>query len=429
MAEGGRSPAAAFAAAALVALAGVAGCTEDPLTGPGPEEGEPDAAETVELILSPEEMEAWRDTTFSGFAVASDAPFLLLADRDSLTSRALLRYSGIPDTVNLDDEPVAVEEYRDAVLRLVADTAGSDAPEGGLTLRLFTLGRPYDPEEATWERAAEGQPWDSAGGELDQEIGTFRVDQVTDSVMADTMDIPLGAATDSLLRVWRDDGGDPGLAVLMEGSGGRLELTGASLEFDVKPAERDTTVGLVTGSLFRAVRSTFIFDPPNPPPGTDLRVGGLPASRLYLAFRPPRSVDGVELTGGTVNRAEVVLFPLASPPDPARLDGPVSAAAVQLAADPFDLGPKTPIGGQLGQVRTLDPDTLAAGRTVRFPLTALMTAWASNPDSAGDLKMGLRLDPDVQSVGFWEFGSEEAPPGVRPFFRLVVTPPSEFRVP
>lgn len=428
MVEGAR-PAAALVAAALLTAAAATGCTEDPLTGPGPEEGEPEASETVELVLTPDQMEAWRDTSFTGFAVAADAPFLLLADRDSLTSRTLLRYSGFPDSVNVDDEPFAVEEFRDGVLRLVADTSGSVAPDGGMTLRVFTLGRPYDSEEATWERAAEGQPWDSAGGELDQEIGTFQVDQVTDSVMADTMDVPLGTVTDSLLRAWRDSGGDPGLAVLLEGAGGQLELTGASLEFDVKPAGRDTVLGLVAGSFFQGVPSTFVFDPPNPPPGSDLRVGGLPASRLYFAFRPPRTVDGVELTGGTVNRAEVVLSPLAAPPDPARFDGPVSASAVQLAADPFDLGPKTPIGAQLGPLRTLNPDSLAEGRTVRFPLTALMTAWASNPDSAGDLKMGLRLDPDVQSVGFWEFGSDGSGPDVQPILRIVVTPPSEFRVP
>lgn len=430
MAERGRVPARPLAAAALAAaVLLLSACTEDPLTGPGPGEGERDAAETVELVLTPGQMAAWRDTTFSGFALPSDAPFLIVADRDSLTSRALLRYGNFPDSVTVDDTSIEVEEFRNAVLRLVPDSARSEGPGGELTLRLFTLGRPFDPEEATWEQASDGRSWDTPGGDLDQQVGLFRVEEATDSVMADTMSIPLGADTDSLLTEWRDTGGDPGLAVVMEGAGGRISFTDAALEFGARPAGRDTTVRLVLGSSFQAVPGTFISDPPGPPAGSDLRVGGLPASRLYLSFRPPRTVDGVRLEGATMNRAELIFFPLEAPAEPSRLDRPVAASAVELGADPFELGPKTPIGDRLGSLLVLDPDSLAAGRSVRVGLDSLMIFWASNPDSAGALEVGLRLQPDAQAFGFWEFGAADSPPELRPFVRIIVTPPSEFTVP
>lgn len=419
-----------LAAAALLAAGAAAACTEEPLTGPGPEEGEDPPAQTVELALRPGDMPAWRDTTFTGFALPSDAGFFVLADRDALSSRMLVRFAGFPDSVAVDDDTLAVESYENGRLALLLDTARTTAPSGGMTIRLSTLARNFDEEEATWQLAADGQPWNSAGGDFDQEVGRLELAQVSDSALADTLLVPLDVSTDSLVRAWRGDGGRPGVGVVLEAPGGRLQVNGAGLLFDVRPAGRDTLVGSLVSAFSAAGASTFIFDPPTPPPGQALRVGGLPASRLYLTFRPPESAGDVRIAGSTVNRAEILFRPGPAPPAPFSLEGTATAAGIELAADPFELGPKVPIGDTLATgTRTLLGDSLAAGNPVRFDVTGLVRRWASSPDSAGELRLAVRLRPDDQTLGFWGFGSESSAPALQPVVRILLTPPGGFDLP
>lgn len=428
-AHAGPAPVRLSSAALALALTAAWACTEDPLTGPGPDEGDRGAAQTVELSLAPAEMESWRDTTLTGFALPSDADFLVLADREDFRSRGLVRYPEFPDSVEIDEETLEVEAFEDGRVRFVPDTALSAVPSG-LTLRLLTLARGFDPAEADWEQAAEGEPWESPGGDFDREVGRLELEGIGDGELPDTIDVPLGAATDSLLTAWRASNGAPGMAALVEADGGQLHMSSAVLQFDVRPADRDTTVTFQAGASLAAVPSTIVFDPATPPTGTGLRVGGLPAARFYVAFSPPVEVDGTRLTGGTINRAEIVFPPVADPPAPFALPGPAAGSGVRLAADPFELGPRTPVGDTLtpGTV-LLEPDSLEAGRPLRFEFTDVLRRWASDPDSAGDLRVGVRLRPDAQTVGFWEFGSEASPAAIRPSLRVVVTPPSDFDVP
>lgn len=411
----------------VLAAVGAVACTEDPLTGPGPGEGEDEAAETVELSIGPGQMASWRDTTLSGFALASDAGFVVLGDRSDFLSRGLLRYPAFPDSVEIDDETLEIEEFLNGTIRVVVDSTRSVPPPDPLTLRAFTLARPFEPDEASWQQAADGQPWDSAGGDLDRRIGSLALQDVDAGTLADTVDIPFDVPTDSLLRAWRASDGQPGMALLMEGDGGPLTVASVFLEFDVRPAGRDTTVAFQAGTGLTAIPSTTVHDPSTPPTGTPLRVGGLPAARFYTAFRPPEQIDGVRLVGGTINRAEIVFPPAPTPAAPFALEGSATASGIRLAADPFELGARTPIGDTLpaGTV-TLDPDSLSAGRPLRFAFTELLRRWASNPDSAGDLRVGVRLRPDAQTIGFWEFGSAASSAEIRPFLRIVVTPSSDF---
>lgn len=412
-------------AAATAALA----CTEDPITGP-PGEGVDEPSETVEVTLTADEFPLWRDTTYTGFAIPTDATFLIVADEDDFSARALLRYTGVPDSVTIDSVPLAIEEYRDAELRFVLDTAASAIPAGNFTLRLRGLARGYDHEEVTWEEAAAGDPWATPGGDLTGELATLDLTQPSDSFLPDTLVVSLEGVADSLLSDWAALEGGAGAALLVEGDGSRLRLRDATLRFEALPAGRDSTV---TVNLFPFIDTsplTFIYDPPQPPVGAGLRLGGLPANRAYLEFLPPDTVDGVALRGGTINRAELVFPPLPPPASPFALRLSTGAVGIGLAGDPFETGPKTPVGGQLpGGVRTLEPDSLTAGRQLRFDFTTLMERWAAAPDSFGTFTLGVRFQPDAQSVGFWEFGSVEAEPGLRPFVRLVVTPPTEFDVP
>ena len=422
-----------LAAGLLAATAPALGCTEDALTGPGPAGDE--GAETVEITIPADRFAQWRDTTYTGFALPLDASFLVAADpQDStdLHARTLLKYRTLPDSVEIDSVNVAIDSFTSADVRLTLDTARSRIPDGGVRLRLVGLARPFTATEVTWEQAAEGEPWSSPGGDLTSELGSLDLQGASDSVLADTLILPVQqAVVDSLLSDWKDADGGAGAALLVEGAGARLQFDRANLRFDVRPAGRDTTVELTLTAFLGNDPSTFIHDPPLPPPGTALRLGGLPASRAYLTFVPPDSAGGLRIRGATINRAELVFVPAAPPGEPFPLDRQVTADAMELIADPFELGAKAPIGPSLAtQTGTsLQPDSLAAGSPLRIAFTGLMSRWAAAPDSFGVFRLGIRLRPDDQTLNFWEFGSAESPPDLRPFVRLVVTPPSSFDLP
>lgn len=418
----------------LAAAVASLGCTEDALTGPGPE-GDA-GAETVELIVSAAEMAQWRDTTYAGFALPLDAGFLLAADpeaSDDLQARTLLKYPTLPDSVVIDSVDVAVDSFTSAELRLALDTARSTVPAGGFQLRLFGLSRPFTATEVTWQEAAEGEAWSSPGGDLAAELASLDLQGASDSVLADTLVLPIEGAgvADSLVSAWRQSDGDNGAALVVEGPGSRLRFTRADLRLGVRPVGQDTTVEVDVLAVLGNDPSTFIHDPPQPPVGSGLRLGGLPAHRAYMRFVPPDSAEGLRLLGATINRAELVFQPASPPSAPFALDQDVSTDAVELIADPFELGAKTPIGPPL-QTQTgtvLSPDSLAAGNDLRIAFTSLMSQWAAAPDSFGTFRVGLRLQPDAQTPGYWEFGSVESSASLRPFLRLVVTPPSDFDQP
>lgn len=426
-------PGSAGGALLAVAIAGLlfAGCTEEALTGPGPDEGDRPPSSTVELVVPADEMRVWRDSTFTGFALPTDAPFLLLADEPPFRSNTLVRYTGVPDSVEVDSVDHAVEEFVSGQLRVVVDTARSRVGGGNVTLRFFSLGQRFDPEEADWTRAAEGRTWSSPGGDFETELGSVDLSGFDDSALGDTVVISLrDAVTDSILQEWASGNGQPGAGLRLDGEDTRLTVLAADLRMEIAPAELDTTVRRTANGVPTAIPSTFIFDPPPPGPGSDLRLGGLPANRFYLEFDPPRTVDGIDLLGARINRAELVFPPLSSPPPGYVWTHPVRATGIELGADPFELGARTPIGDTLqsGSV-AVNADSLATGSPVRFGFTNLMSRWASNPDSVGTFRVGVRLRPDTQGIGFWDFGSEESPAAVRPFLRIVVTPPSDFDVP
>lgn len=428
--ERGRTAGAAWAVVALLTLmAAVSACTEDALLGPGPEGSE--GAETVEVVLSADQMALWRDTTFSDYAVAADAPFLLAADGAGFRSRPLLKYRFLPDSITVDSVTRAVESYGPATLELAVDTAGSELPESGATLRLHRLLTDWVGTEATWDRAADGIPWGTPGGDVGPELGSLDLTGTTDSVLAGGLTVPVDStAVDSLLSDWAADLGGLGAALVLESAGGeaRLRLDDAVLQMGVQPAELDTTVMLQVRPDLTADPSTFIHDPPVPDRPGRLRLGGLPAHRIYFRFVPPDSAGGVPLRQGTINRAELVFLPRGAPQGAFALSVDATASLVELVSDPFETGARTPLASELAS-RTLRPDSLAAGRPLRLAFTNLMSRWAAAPDSFGTFHLGVRMRPDAQDLGFWEFGGEEDAPELRPFLRLLVTPATTFDLP
>lgn len=415
--------------ALLVGLATVTACTEDALVGPGPEGSE--GAETVEVVLEPERMALWRDTTFSGYALAADAPFLLAADGESFRARPLLKYRTVPESITVDTTTRAVETYGPATLQMLVDTTDTELPEAGATLRLRGLQTDWVGTEATWERAAEGTPWGTPGGDLGRELGSLDLTGTTDSALSAGLGMEIdSAAVDSLFQSWATERGGLGAALELESAGGdaRIRLDNAILQVNVRPAGLDTTILVQVTPVLTADPSTFVHDPPVPDGGDRLRLGGLPAHRIYFRFVPPDSAGGVPLRRGTINRAELVFRPRDAPQGPFALGVDATATLVELISDPFETGARTPLAGGVAS-RTLRPDSLAAGQPLRFPFTGLMSRWAAAPDSFGTFHLGVRMSPDAQDLGFWEFGAEGEAPELRPFVRLLITPATTFDLP
>lgn len=412
----------------LSGLLAAGGCTESTLTGPLGD-GVDEPTETREVFVRIGDFAVWRDTIFEGYALPTDVGHLLVAESGSFEARGLLRYEDVSDSVEIDSVSREIERFENAEIRFALDSAGGEIPEGGIVLRLMGLARPYDADEVTWERAADGEPWTSPGGDFTRELARRDLTGVPDSLVGDSLTLSLGEATDSLLSSWAEEEGGAGIALLVEGPGARLRLTAADLEYDVRPVGLDTVVSLGRRPFLRFSPITFMFDPPAPPVEEKLRVGGLPAHRIYFSFLPPESVDGVPLKGSVINRADLVFVPSGTVPPAFALRIAANVSLIRLVLDPFVYGGKTPIGGSVA-AQTVQPDSLSAEVPLRFDLTDILASWASAPsDSVESFDFGVRYQPDAQALGYLEFGSDSSGTAIRPYLRLIVTPPADLEVP
>lgn len=415
----------------------LAGCTERAITGTEPDSLPGQGANTVEVLLPASSITTWRDTTFTGFAQADEATFTLVARQDTFRSRPLGRLAALPDSVQMNGQTWAVDSFTEAELMVVPDTLDVFIPAGGTDIDVRALGRSYDPATATWEQAADGQPWDSAGGDLGPIVASGHVDPFPrDSAASDTLSLAFGADVDSVLKAWRASDGDPGFALAFASSGSRMRISRMSLHTRVHLVRPDST--LDADEIFAVTGGTFIFAPSPPPPGTSLRVGGIPASRAYVEFTPPDSADGRRLRGAQISRAELVFRPLAPPAENQDMEIATSALLTGLGADFLEFGPKTPVAGLPGTSPgsntsgfTIFPDSLQAGRPLILDVTGAIRRWAATPaDSTADpIRLGVRLQPDGQAQGYWDFGSAEADSLLRPVLRMLVTPQVPFEAP
>ncbi len=234
------------------------------------------------------------------------------------------------------------------------------------------------------------------------------------------------------MQAWRATEGEPGVAVVATASGSEFLVT------DVRVRNTLTTVGQ-PDTIIRFIPArapTFIYDPPQPSAGQALRLAGLPSARAYMQFSLPDVLGGVPLSGSTINHAEIIFRPLAPPDAPFDLERPVIASVLEVAADPFEVGSKVPVGLPIldpssgaAQFLSLIPEDLANSVPLRVNVTQLV-ARAVFVDSLADLRMVLRPSPsDAQAFGFWDFGSVESLPALQPEIIMLVTPPAEFPVP
>ncbi|MXW66771.1 MAG: hypothetical protein F4Z72_07220 [Gemmatimonadales bacterium] len=390
-------------------------CAEDPLSL-GSENVPGAGVVTRDVTISVSELSTWRDTTLTGFARPSTAPFVYVSAGTDLSSRGLARFN-VPDTVRtfVDTLPVAMFEEVEFELRL--DTIRSEFTEFPITVKLVELGERFEPHRATWQEAAPGIPWTEPGGSLGVEIASAVLEAASDTVL-----MRPAVAEDSLMKAWQREDGGNGFAIVVDGPETKLRVTQIVLRYDPTLVGRSIPV---PQSQFWEDRA-FILDPPPPPTGTALRVGGLPASRIYFEFVPPGLLGEAGLEGATVSQAEVILYPLAAP-DLYAAERTIQARKVSLLGDPFEVGEKTPIGSGDLATTTLDPARLREGEPVRLDITRLMAQAVQ--DSLRRIRIGFRADPDAQALGYWEFGSAESPPELRPRIRVVFSSAPDFTVP
>ncbi|MCY3598977.1 MAG: hypothetical protein OXN85_03250 [Gemmatimonadetes bacterium] len=390
-------------------------CAEDPLSL-GSENVPGAGVETRDVTISVSDLPSWRDTTLTGFARPSTAPFVYVSAGTDVSSRGLARFN-VPDTIRtfVDTLPVARFEEVEFLLRL--DTIRSEFTEFPVTVKLVELGERFEPHRATWQEATAGVPWTQPGGSLGVEIASAVLEAVSDTLL-----MTPAVAEDSLMKAWQREDGGNGFAIVLDGPETKLRVAQMVLRYD--PTLVGRTLPVPQSQFWE--EHAFIVDPPQPPTGTELRVGGLPASRIYFEFVPPGLHGEGGLEGATVSQAEVILHPLAAP-DLHAAERTIEARKVSLLGDPFETGEKTPIGSGDLVTTTLDPARLREGEPVRLDITRLMAGAVL--DSLRRIRIGFRADPDAQALGYWEFGSAESPPEFQPQIRIVFSSAPDFTVP
>lgn len=408
----------------MAAVPCVWACTEEPLTAVDAEGAPGPGIETRESRIGAAALPVWRDTALTGFANPGQAGFLLAATEEGLRARSLLRFSELPDSASLFGDTLftPVDSFANASLFVRMDTTSrSTFPPLPFTLRLHALERPFEASSATWTQAAEGQPWATPGGDLGPQLGSFVVEELTD-----TLSFGFAVPEDSLLEAWRESDGGPGVALVVAEGGARVRFTTLTLRYDAFGEDVEAPFPFSQSPS----PGVFIYEPEQPDPDLRLRIGGLPAWRYYLVFQLPELVDGTPLRNAAVSHAELVFHPLDAPPAPFQPASSLSAQGIELLGDPFELGAKTPIGGAGQTLLTLDPDSLAAGRSVRLDVTSLVVSRLTAGEASAVLRIGLRGTPDGQNLGFWDFASVEHPVAAqRPELLIVFSPPPTFGVP
>ncbi len=437
--------------AAIAAVSLGLACSKDELLNVDPEEAPGFAIPTVEVVLTPGELEQWIDSVFGGFNNASTSFFMLAERSTDLDSRPMLIFNApIQDTVFFFDTASAVTDYDSLRLVVDIDTTRDNALAAvGTTIQLLAIEQGWDPNSALWPFAVDSPgvrvPWTGGlGGTLGQVLDEVTLTSLIDTTTLEAVDsivFDLTEYTDSLLANWDDTSQvNTGLAMMIADSGS-LFLQAPRLQYSVVPElNPDTVLEVRCPSLTSIVRclpaTTYIFDnSAQPPPVGVLQMGGVDGWRSFVQLFLPDSVvlgDAAEhysLRGATINKAQYVITSLAAPAQPFGAEIGFDATAYELADNYTVLGAKTPVGPRVeGSSFRIEPDSLEAGDPVTIDLTRQVQAWADIPlDSiVAPITFMFRAFPEGSTFGYWHFGAVDGDSASRPVFRIVFTPAREF---
>jgi hypothetical protein len=299
----------------LFGLFVVSACTDEAPTDVGDDLLPSGDVRTFEVLLDPASFLTY-DTTFTGYTAPRTAPFTIIANKFEgvLDANSLFRFGSPPRIINVRNAAGttvvdSAPHYFAGRLVLRIDSLTSDA-NPPVRFRAFQTAEAWD-ESATWTlRVDTGNvelPWATPGGTRGISVDTaswtvgdsvvLRVDSTTVAQWMDTTNAARGAL------------------VISETNGARVRLTGAVLRLSARSdIQRDTVFNFDVAPII----TTFNFNP-QPPPATELRVGGVPSWRTMLGIRTDLATASfpcpgvancqISLSKAHINRAELLLQP------------------------------------------------------------------------------------------------------------------------
>lgn len=301
------------------ALFVMSACTDEAPTDVGDDLLPSGGVRTFEVVLDPAQFITY-DTTFTGYTRAANAAFSPLARQFQgvLDANALFRFAQPPTLIavrNAAGSTVtdSTPSYFAGRLVLRVDTLASESAPP-LLVRGFQTGEAWD-ASATWTlRVDTGNvelPWMTPGGTRGAEIDTATW------TAGDTIVLDVDSST---VARWIDTANVArGALIVTETNGTRVRLTSAVLRLS---AHSDLAPDTVVNLDVPASVSAFVFNP-QPPTGSELRVGGAPSWRTILGIRddladlvfpcPGESNCQIALASAHINRAELLLQPVAAP--------------------------------------------------------------------------------------------------------------------
>ncbi len=335
----------------VLGLFAATACTDETPTDVGDDLLPSGEVRTFEVILDPADYLTF-DTTFTGYTTTKDASWVTVAHQFGgvVDANGLFRFANPPRIVTVRGASGAVVDssprYFEGRLVLRLDTLKSGEPP--VRLRAFHTAEEWD-RSATWSlRIDTGSvelPWATPGGTRGASIDTATW-AASDSVV-----LRIDSAS---LAQWIDTTNTArGALIVSETPDSRLRITGAVLRVSAHSAlQADTVLNFeVTPTA-----NTFIYNPPPPAAGSQLRVGGVPSWRTMIGIRPDLAnltfpcpgVAGcqVRLSDAHIALAELLLQPVAAPAGFIPEDTTFLAVRTLLVTPGIPLE-RSPIGGDV----------------------------------------------------------------------------------
>lgn len=378
-----------------------------------------------------------QDTTYDRLGTLNGAAFTMVANEfeGELTANTLFRVRP-PERVTYESS--SGTSVTDSVFTIIGakvtvildSLSDQTAP---VTFDVLQLTEDWHAPTVTWQErvdtAGVPEPWSVPGGTTGELMGSFTW------VGGDTVVIPIDSAEAAL---WMDSAAaHRGGLIRTTTAGARVRIPngGLTVRFDVRPTDADTVVEAGTE------RSNTIVATPEPstPDGLELRVGGTPAWRSAVKFRPLRDVEIPCSPGGTtctiplsdvqISQAALLLQPLYVAGR--RIERPVRFEARGILRGPGVPLSRSPLSPALTTSGSLDPDAFTVDPDDPEPIALKLTAYIRqiiDPTRGEEpvLWLGLvsQTERTIQSLfGYAAFGSiQSADP---PRLRLMVTVPVE----
>jgi hypothetical protein len=393
------------------------------LLGPG--------VHTYELIL---ESSAFlvEDTTYNRIGTLNDATFFTAAHRfegevEARTLFSLERPAEVTYTYQGSSRRDTIQELVGGTLTLIVDSVATTP--GPIEVAVARVGEEWHRASATWtvriDTAGVTEQWTTPGA------GTGEVLATGTWVGGDTLQIELDAAA---VAVW-DDSAAARFGGLVQSTTpeSRIFFREISFSFDVIPVGVDTIV-----PAGRIVTSKIITTPDEvaPPPGV-LRVGGLPAWRSLLRFRPLAELQvpcppGAEpsctlgLDEVTINLASLLVKPVGA--GARRVERPVWLEARALMEAPGVPLVRTPLTPPVGPPTDTLPVAWFSGTTaaptVALPVTAYVRRHLE-PDLADAVPLWLALTAGAERTHFGYMAFAGIQSETPPRLRLVLSVPED----